>query len=135
MTWDPGCFDAKTLDERWERNHEASRRRADLKERAIAYLGGKCQKCGYDACPAALDFHHLAGREKDFNISSKQSWESIQTELDKCALLCANCHREAHAGWHPDLLTLEEGNAGYLHELDWGDDEDDPDLASFIEQL
>lgn len=135
MTFDLGAFDAKTLDERWQRNQEASARRLALKEQAIAHLGGKCQKCGYDACPAAFDFHHLDDREKDFDISSKQSWATLLPELDKCILLCANCHREAHAGWHPDLLTLDEGNAGYLHELDWGDDESDTDPGAFISRL
>jgi len=135
MTFDPGTLDAKTLDERWQRNQEASARRLALKERAIAHLGGKCQQCGYNTCAAAFDFHHLDDNEKEFDISSKQSWAAIEVELAKCVLLCANCHREAHAGWHPDLLTLEESNAGYLHELDWGEDENDTDPGAFIERL
>jgi hypothetical protein len=49
----------------------------------------------------ALEFHHLDGSRKDFGISSKgytRSWSKIRDELDKCILLCANCHREIHAG-------------------------------------
>jgi hypothetical protein len=95
---------AEELDERWVRNFNATQTRLYLKERAIAYLGGKCQVCGYDKCAAAMDFHHRDPRQKDFHISSKQSWEAIQPELDKCCLLCANCHRETHAGLHPSLI-------------------------------
>lgn len=99
---------AAQLDERWQRNAEASHRRLLLKEQAIAYLGGKCVICGYNRCPAALDFHHQDGRDKDFTISSKASWQTIEPELRKCDLLCSNCHREVHAGWHPSYLVDEE---------------------------
>lgn len=66
---------------------------------AIDYKGGSCQKCGYDKCNGALEFHHLDPSEKDFGISAKgdiKSWERIRVELDKCILICANCHRELH---------------------------------------
>lgn len=98
---------AAYLDHRWEENRKAAERRLALKERAIAHLGGKCQLCGYDKCPSAFDFHHMDGSAKDFHISSKTTWESIEPELAKCVLLCSNCHREAHAGWHPEYLTLD----------------------------
>lgn len=67
---------------------------------AIAYLGGQCFNCGYSKCPAALEFHHKVPEEKDFTISGTKyrRWEAIKTELDKCVLVCANCHREIHAG-------------------------------------
>ena len=115
-------FTSEKLDERWERNARAAQKRLDLKERSIAYLGGKCALCGYDKCPAALDFHHPDGREKDFSISSKTSWKAIQTELSKCDLLCANCHREVHAGWHPEYLVNEEvrGNGSLFSDEEEG---------------
>lgn len=75
------------------------KRRLKVKQMAINYKGGKCQKCNYDKCNAALDFHHLDPNEKDFGIGEKgytRSWEKIKIELDKCILLCANCHREIH---------------------------------------
>jgi len=77
------------------------RRRKQLRFKAVAYKGGRCELCGYDRCPEALEFHHLNGEEKDFGISSKgytRSWAAVRRELEKCALLCANCHREVHAG-------------------------------------
>ena len=72
--------------------------RQKLKEKAIEYKGGCCQKCGYDRCNSALEFHHLDPNEKDFGIGSYSvlSWEKIKPELDKCIMVCANCHREIH---------------------------------------
>jgi hypothetical protein len=107
------CDTTKTADEFYRRrkgtdlspyckkcsNLQTVERQRKLKEKAIDYLGGKCNKCSYDKCPAALDFHHLDPTEKDFTISqvSRTAWnEKIQKELDKCVLLCANCHRETH---------------------------------------
>lgn len=71
--------------------------RQNRKKKAIEYKGGKCQKCGYDKCVYALDFHHLEKNEKEFNISkSTTNWERLKIELDKCILVCSNCHREIH---------------------------------------
>lgn len=83
------------------RSAAVSKRRRVIKTKAVEYKGGRCQRCGYDKCIAALDFHHLHG--KDFTISSDGktfSWEKVKIELDKCVLLCANCHREVHAEEH-----------------------------------
>ena len=77
------------------------RRRDKVKEMAVEYKGGKCEICGYNKCKGALEFHHLDPNEKDFGISHKgytRSWESVKKELDKCIMLCANCHREVHDG-------------------------------------
>lgn len=114
---------ARAYDERWQRNFEAASKRHDLKERAVAYLGGRCVICGYDACPSAFDFHHVDPAEKDFVVSSKSSWEAIEPELKKCVLLCANCHREVHAGWHPRFLNLDEDRRDYGEAFDLDGDE------------
>lgn len=74
-------------------------KRKELKIRSIEYKGGKCCKCGYKKCISALEFHHMDPKEKDFGISNKgytRSWNIIKEELDKCILVCANCHREIH---------------------------------------
>lgn len=97
-----------SLDERWHRNFNATQKRLELKERAVAHLGGKCVICGYGRCPAALEFHHDDPREKDLVISRVMSWKRIVAELDKCTLLCSNCHREVHAGFHPAYLVHED---------------------------
>lgn len=79
---------------------EAVQKRRDLlKLKALEYKGGKCEICGYDKNYAALEFHHLDPNEKDFGIASDgytRSWENTKEELDKCILVCANCHRELH---------------------------------------
>lgn len=81
---------------------EATQRRRDkVKEDAIEYKGGKCCICGYSKCIGALEFHHLDPEQKDFGIAAKgytRSWEKVKEELDKCIIVCANCHREIHDG-------------------------------------
>lgn len=82
------------------------RRREKLKELAVEYKGGKCERCGYCKCLKALEFHHVDPNEKEFGIGAKghtKSFEKIKIEIDKCILVCANCHREIHAE-----LMLEE---------------------------
>ncbi len=75
------------------------RRRRKVKVMCVEYKGGKCSICSYDKCIAALEFHHMNPLEKDFAVSKHgacRSWESTKHELDKCILVCANCHREIH---------------------------------------
>jgi 5-methylcytosine-specific restriction endonuclease McrA len=72
-----------------------------MSEKCIAYKGGKCVICGYSKCYRALDFHHLNPSEKKFGISYAghyRSWAEMQEELDKCILVCSNCHREIEEG-------------------------------------
>lgn len=72
--------------------------RTRQKQKAIDYKGGKCEICNYSKCNRALQFHHLDESKKEFTISSChcRSWDSIQNELDKCILVCSNCHAEIH---------------------------------------
>lgn len=73
-------------------------RRNSLKLMSIEYKGGKCSICGYDKCVDALDFHHLDPSTKDERnmVRGTRSFSAIKEELDKCILLCSNCHRETH---------------------------------------
>lgn len=76
-----------------------AKRRKALRQKSIDYLGGKCIVCGYAKYESALEFHHLDDKSKDFGLSEKgmtRSWERIRQELDKCVIVCANCHREIH---------------------------------------
>jgi predicted HNH restriction endonuclease len=75
-------------------------RRLQLKDKAIEYKGGKCSICGYDKAKECLAFHHLDPSTKEFTLSRSfnRSWKSLQKELDKCILVCLNCHGEIHAG-------------------------------------
>ena len=77
------------------------------KEELVKYKGGKCEVCGYSRCLKAMDFHHLDPNEKEFTISSKiRGLDKLYEEVDKCILVCSNCHREIHAG----TITLPEQN-------------------------
>lgn len=89
-----------------------TKRRRALKAMAIVYKGGKCEFCGYNKSAAAMDFHHRDPSQKDFSIGAKgitRSFESMKAELDKCLLLCSNCHREEHARLQ-ELTTVEKVN-------------------------
>ena len=68
------------------------------KVEAVNYLKGKCEICGYDKCMNALEFHHKdpSIKEASWNQMREMGKENIKKELDKCQLLCANCHREIH---------------------------------------
>lgn len=72
-----------------------NKRREKRKIKAIEFKGGKCKNCGYNKCLGVMHFHHRNPSKKEFQISRKDvSWNLIKKELDKCDLLCANCHNE-----------------------------------------
>jgi len=60
---------------------------------AIVYLGGVCQECGYKDDLRALEFHHVGPKRRVVSGLYNHSWKTLRRELDKCVLLCANCHR------------------------------------------
>lgn len=70
----------------------------EFKKKAVAYKGGKCERCSYNKCLKALDFHHIEKTNKSQGVATfrVRDWELLKKELDKCQLLCANCHREEH---------------------------------------
>ena len=72
---------------------------------------GGCKKCG-NTKPYLLDMHHLNPEEKDFTISDairlNFTSEKFQQEMDKCIILCANCHREFHYLESKNHITIEE---------------------------
>jgi len=89
-----------------------------LKKEAVEYKGGKCSICGYNKCLSALDFHHVNPEEKEINFSNawnKTSKEKIKQEIDKCILVCSNCHREIH---DKDFIPLEEYEKYIFHPSD-----------------
>jgi 5-methylcytosine-specific restriction endonuclease McrA len=77
------------------------KRRNKVRSMALKVLGGHCMVCGYNKCTDALEFHHRNPNIKEFSLSLDKltrSWMRVEQELKKCILLCANCHREYHAG-------------------------------------
>lgn len=73
-------------------------KKRERKLQAIEYLGGLCVSCGHSHHPAVFEFHHRNPAEKDRDPSKllNATWERLKAELDKCDLLCANCHRMLH---------------------------------------
>lgn len=85
----------------------------NLKLKAIAYKGDCCSKCGYKKCWQSLRFHHIDPSKKEFAIFESRpgykkvrSWVKLKQEIDKCILLCANCHFELHS--KDEKKSLEE---------------------------
>jgi len=79
-----------------------------LKQHLVNTFGGRCQLCGYKSCLGALSFHHRDPSKKDFNISRYRR-KDIENyiflrELEKCIMVCANCHAEIHSGMHDKTL-------------------------------
>jgi len=61
-----------------------------------------CQVCGYKGCYSSLHFHHKDPEIKEYSISwgvqRQLSGDNIQKELDKCIIVCSNCHGEIEQG-------------------------------------
>lgn len=82
------------------RQHAVQRNRelkASLRNKMLEYLDNKrCVECGINN-PIVLEFDHIDPKTKSFSIASgisnTRSWESIMEEIDKCQILCANCHK------------------------------------------
>lgn len=75
--------------------------RRRTKVRAVEILGGKCEICGYDTNYGALEFHHTYPSVKEFAIGNKgipRAWDRVESEIQKCQLLCSNCHASTHEG-------------------------------------
>lgn len=90
-SWCKECISANTLE-----------RQRTLKRQCVEYKGGRCEVCGGHFHPAVFDFHHMNPDEKDFTLSHVKSLkfsDVIKAELDKCILVCANCHRVIHANY------------------------------------
>lgn len=79
---------------------KSKQRRLDFKKWCVEYKGGSCVCCGYNRCFTSMDFHHRDENKKDFQISTawKMPKEKVIVELDKCTLVCRNCHGEVHEG-------------------------------------
>ena len=111
-----------------------------FKQKCLEYKQtNSCTRCGYNNNQAALDFHHVDLHQKEFEITRSKSYGSkelkleVKAELDKCIVLCANCHREIHNG----SLVYENG---VFREVDvkqfiWISKEDKPKKEKPSKQL
>jgi hypothetical protein len=77
---------------------QAKKRGRQRKQMAVEYLGNKCAHCHKQWPLAVYEFHHVDTTQKDYDPAQalQHSWENFKKELDKCILLCANCHRIEH---------------------------------------
>jgi uncharacterized protein (DUF2249 family) len=68
-----------------------------------------CLKCG-ESRNHLLDFHHTDPNQKDFQISQGEQygWKRIKQEIDKCIVLCSNCHRDFHYQEKEKGITLKK---------------------------
>jgi hypothetical protein len=73
-------------------------RRKKTKQQCVEYKCNVCYDCNKSFPTVVYDFHHLDPSEKDFSIGQKsfRSFEDLKEELDKCVMLCSNCHRIRH---------------------------------------
>lgn len=79
--------------------HYRAKRRRVIRAVCIEYLGGACARCGGSFPPSVYDFHHRDPSKKENDPSTLvdiASVETIAAEVEKCELLCANCHRIEH---------------------------------------
>jgi transposase-like protein len=83
------------------RSEAVTRRRQRVKLVLIAEAGGCCRICGYNAHPAALEFHHIDPNQKRLVVSARGvglGLDTLREEARKCVLLCSNCHVEVERG-------------------------------------
>jgi len=90
----------KAKDKEWinTRRRTTNEKHRQAKLKAIQYLGGQYYDCKKEYPSYVYDFHHVDGSTKLDNPSRvlRGDWESAKVELDKCVLLCSNCHRGRH---------------------------------------
>ena len=82
-------------------SYEAQQERGRIRKiQLIGLSGNRCGNCGYNKNFAALEFHHTDPATKSFQLDlrslSNRRWEAILGEVEKCQLLCSNCHAELH---------------------------------------
>ena len=79
-------------------NYKSNRKK--YREKITIFLNN-LKECGCIICgesdPCCLDFHHLKDKEFDLAHSKEFSLDRIKKEIEKCIILCANCHRKLHA--------------------------------------
>ena len=82
----------------WTKRYQ--REKAARRAMEMLLKGGECNLCRYRKNLAALEFHHTDAHEKEFQLDlrslSNRSWPRILGEVQKCILICSNCHRELH---------------------------------------
>ena len=108
-------FERLTPPQHKERNKLRAQRRKEKKDYWVKQFGSKCQDCKQTFMNCVFDFHHI-----DMNNPNKikpsqllnMSDTSIAQELDKCVMICANCHRIRHE--EDNYTSHNKRTLGYL---------------------
>lgn len=91
---------AKSRDWQQKNVEKVVRSRRRKKELLIEYKGGKCERCGLKSeIPGLYDFHHIDPSQKEFGLAASGkniSLKKCKEEVDKCMLVCRNCHATIH---------------------------------------
>lgn len=92
----------KDINQRWKEYDIQRNKGLDRKKELVEMKGGSCSVCGYDKSYAALTFHHRDPSVKEIRLDirglSNRKWSKILEEVEKCDLVCFNCHMEIHWG-------------------------------------
>jgi len=106
-------------------NNKGSNRSRNNKHVLLEFIAKKCcSECGYDRCMAAIDFHHT--KDKLFNIGDINTIltindleEKIVSEINKCVLLCKNCHyiKKSNYDWVKQNMNMLINRANNYKEL------------------
>ena len=114
------CTDACRQRWRYQYDHSTINRNTYTEQKARGYAnkwkalqlkGCRCQTCG-ESRPATLCFHHRDPSQKELKLDGRsfanRKWDTLKEEIDKCDLLCHNCHNMLHYGdgWGEFLQTL-----------------------------
>jgi len=89
---------------KWQRDNKdklnaiRNNKRAQIRDWLRGYKNVPCADCGNKYPPTCMDFDHRDPSQKEFNLGSEAiremySLEKLQAEIDKCDIVCANCHR------------------------------------------
>ena len=131
-SWDGRQYNCRACNARWHAEHREhhnsmiARRNARLSEEINRriwshLLAHPCADCG-ETDPIVLEFDHL--RDKLYNISSMVrtvlSWAPIRREIEKCEVVCANCHRRRTAQRANNIRWR------LAQEMAWGRRDSDP---------
>lgn len=116
-----------TVDQRWhyrnveENTQRSLDRRAELRKMLndLKVESDGCKRCD-ESDPACLDFHHREDEEKEMAVNKMvpygYSREDIKAEVEKCDLICANCHQKNHHGQPANTEGSEEGSLTFEFE-------------------
>lgn len=87
-------FEHKASIRKYNRVRDSVHREETQKKVRLIKLERGCQKCGFNQHAAALEFHHRNPDEKLFRLSESRnySWKMVLQEIEKCDVLCSNCH-------------------------------------------